>query len=57
MKSLNRMAGLASTIQKNVDSHKNSAPAKGLFGIQDSLVEPAMMEPWSSLGKGSGKVE
>jgi hypothetical protein len=54
MKYLDRMADLASIIPKNVASLSD---VKGHFGMQNSLVEPAMIEPSSSLVKGRGKVE
>ena len=54
MKYLERKAGLASTILKNVAS---LSEFEGHFGVRNRLVEPAVIEPWSSLGKGSGKVE
>ena len=54
MKYLEREAGLASTILKNVAS---LSEVKGPFGGRIRLVEPAVIEPSSSLGKGRGKVE
>ena len=54
MKYLERKAGLASIILENVAS---LIEFKGHFGVRIRLVEPAVIEPWSSLGKGRGKVE
>ena len=54
MKYLERKAGLASIILKNVAS---LSELKGHFGVRNKLVEPAVIEPWSSLRKGRGKVE
>ena len=54
MKYLERKAGLASIILKNVAS---LSEFKGLLGVRNRLVEPAVIEPWLSLGKGRGKVE
>ena len=54
MKHLEREAGLASTILKNVAS---LSEFKGHFGGRIRLDEPAVIEPSSSPGKGRGKVE
>ena len=54
MKCLERKAGLASIILKNV---ARLSEFKGHLGVRNKLVEPAVIEPWSILGKGRGKVE
>ena len=54
MKYLERKAGLGSIILKKPASFSEF---KGHVGVRNRLVEPAVIEPWSSLGKGRCKVE
>jgi len=54
MKYLEQKAGLTSIILKNVASFSEF---KCHVGVRNRLAEPAVIEPWSSLGKRRCKVE